>query len=170
MLPSIPQGWPLPRLPCSWGPEGRGRDGLYGNPEKRMPSLLICIQTVSFAYRQASSAYAQWDSESTFLSVPPGPSHPSPGIPVEGGGPPHPSALVCVWVFLFPKGRSPSRAPLPPAVAGALLPFRYSEKSSSHLLVPAPTPSPGASLPSQEAVSGGPGLAAVTCCLFAPRG
>lgn len=50
-----------------------------------MPFLLICIQTVSSAYRQASSAYAQWDSESTFRSGPPGPSQPSAGIPVKGG-------------------------------------------------------------------------------------
>lgn len=53
-----------------------------------MPFLLICIQTVSSAYRQASSAYALWDSESTFRSLLPGPSYPSAGIPVEGGPPP----------------------------------------------------------------------------------
>lgn len=53
-----------------------------------MPFLLICIQTVSSAYRQASSAYALWDSESTFRSLLPGPSYPSADIPVEGGPPP----------------------------------------------------------------------------------
>lgn len=100
-----------------------GRDGLYGNPEKRMPSSLICIQTVSFAYRQTSSAYAQWDSESRFLSVCLDPPSPVLASLSREGSLPTPSAPVWVWAFLFPKGSPPSVAPLLPAVTSVRLSF-----------------------------------------------
>lgn len=52
----LPRPGLFPSSPASGALREWGGAGLYGNSEKRMPSLLICIQTVSFTYRRVSSA------------------------------------------------------------------------------------------------------------------
>lgn len=122
-----------------------------------MPSLLICIQTVSFTYRQASSAYAQWDSQ----HIPRCPSWtllPQSQHACQGRGP-CPCRPSGSGAFCFPKAAH-ARWLLSHilVVASALLSFPAPRSSSSHLLGPAKLlhqepPS------SQEATRGGRGLA-----------